>query len=372
MSYVPIKGGQKAIQESSNVLDFLRCSDIKGDPVSLSCIESQFSYLHSRVLSEGGLYDRDLASLAIKQSAGDPLEAAYYLRAYRSTRPRLGDTPVHDTSKMRLIRRISSAFKDIPGGQILGPSTDFSQRMFRFDLLDESPESFNKVVSEWLQGDSNEELPDSFPKVIEILREDGLLPPRVDTNNQPFDITREPIVFPVPRSAQLSIMSRAETGGILALGYSNMRGYGDVHPTIAELRVGYLPVEVPHPITGENIEIGEVLITECELVASHQVDPETGKVYLSSGYGVCFGHNETKAICMAILDRSLDNGRRFGVKNPSEDAEFVLQHIDGIDSMGFAVHYKMPHYVTFESDLDRARKTQDQMEKLEKKIDNEL
>jgi alpha-D-ribose 1-methylphosphonate 5-triphosphate synthase subunit PhnI len=156
-------------------------------------------------------------------------------------------------------------------------------------------------------------------------------------------------------------MARGETGGLLSLAYSNMRGYGDVHPTIAELRVGYLPVEVPHPVSGEPMEIGEVLMTECEVVASHRIDPDSGQAYLTTGYGACFGHNETKAICMAILDRALDNGRRFGVSNPSEDPEFVLMHVDGIDSMGFAIHYKMPHYVTFESDLDRARKTQEEL-----------
>ncbi|MDE5108484.1 MAG: carbon-phosphorus lyase complex subunit PhnI, partial [Trichodesmium sp. St17_bin3_1_1] len=51
-------------------------------------------------------------------------------------------------------------------------------------------------------------------------------------------------------------------------------------------------------------------------------------------------------------------------ENPSEDPEFVLLHIDGIESMGFASHYKMPHYVTFQSDLDRLRTTQKKGESL--------
>jgi alpha-D-ribose 1-methylphosphonate 5-triphosphate synthase subunit PhnI len=76
------------------------------------------------------------------------------------------------------------------------------------------------------------------------------------------------------------------------------------------------------------------------------------------GYGACFGHNESKAISMAILDRALQNGEQFGVRHPSEDSEFVLMHIDGVESMGFCVHYKMPHYVTFQSDLDRLRASQ--------------
>jgi len=364
MSYVPIKGGKEAIREAERLLSVLRCSDPKDSPLSSSTIENQLGALHSKVLSEGSLYDEALVSLAIKQSRGDSLEAAYYLRAYRSTRPRLGETPVLDTGNMRLIRRISSAFKNIPGGQMLGPTTDYIQRLFQYDLLDESPETFRNVVSTWLHDTDKldtAEIPDTFPKVVDLLREQGLLPPRLEKEITPFDITRQPLIHPLPRAAQLSIMARAETGGLLALAYSNMRGYGDVHPTIAELRVGYLPILAPHPVSGEHIEIGEILMTECEVVASHQIDPDSGKVYLSSGYGACFGHNETKAIAMAILDRSLDNGRRHGVTHPSEDPEFLLNHIDSIDSMGFTIHYKMPHYVTFESDLDRARATQKQM-----------
>ncbi len=77
-------------------------------------------------MSEGGLYHPQLAALAIKQMQGDTLEAGFALRAYRSTKPRLLETPPQDTGNMRLIRRISSAFKDIPGGQMLGPTHDYA------------------------------------------------------------------------------------------------------------------------------------------------------------------------------------------------------------------------------------------------------
>jgi alpha-D-ribose 1-methylphosphonate 5-triphosphate synthase subunit PhnI len=137
-----------------------------------------------------------------------------------------------------------------------------------------------------------------------------------------------------------------------------MRGYGDIHPTVAELRVGFAPVMLPHPITGRPMEIGEVEITECEVVAMYEAGEAGSKPTFSLGYGACFGHNEVKAISMAILDRSLQKGMRDGPANPSEDPEFVLLHVDGIDSMGFCTHYKMPHYVTFQSDMDRLRATQ--------------
>jgi len=376
MGYIAIKGGEQAIRGAEALLDHLRCAQgDQADPLALGTIEHQLRQLHSRVLSEGGLYHPRLASLAIKQSLGDTLEAAFALRAYRSTHPRLLDTPPQDTSRMRLIRRISSAFKDIPGGQMLGPTPDYALRLLRMELIDESPEAFRAVSRRWLKDLPPQLVPDSFPKVLEHLRAEGLLPPLREGGTPPFDITREPLVFPVSRSAALATMARAETGSLLALAYSNMRGYGDVHPTVAELRVGYLPVELPHPVSGEPVEIGEVLMTECEVVAMYEeADDDApmgadltagagraqrvdGRPTFTLGYGACFGHNEVKAISMAILDRALQRGMQHGPANPSEDPEFVLLHCDGVDSMGFASHYKMPHYVTFQSDMDRLRET---------------
>jgi alpha-D-ribose 1-methylphosphonate 5-triphosphate synthase subunit PhnI len=358
MGYVAIKGGENAIREAARVLEFLR-TRAGGAPVTVDGIRDQLHFLTGRVISEGGLYDPDLAALALKQSAGDTLEAAFYLRAFRSTRARLAVTDSHDGGGMRLIRRISSAFKEIPGGQMLGPTPDYLQRLFRFDRLGESGDAFRTISRDWLADLPDADLPDSFPKVVDALRAEGLLAPAPDHAEPAFDITREPLVFPVSRSAAMATMSRAETGSILAIAYSNMRGYGDIHPTIAELRVGYVPLMLPHPITGEPVEAGEVLVTECEVVAMYTAGADTERPVFSLGYGACFGHNEAKAISMAVLDRSLQKGMSGKPDNPSEDPEFVLLHIDGVDSMGFCTHYKMPHYVTFQSDMDRLRSTQD-------------
>jgi len=368
MGYVAIKGGDQAIEGTKEVFEYLRTRNSNNTlPLDSNIIENQLRLLHSRVISEGGVYHPRLASLAIKQSQGDTLEAAFALRAYRSTQPRLLETPVHDTSDMRITRRISSAFKDISGGQMLGATTDYHLRLMHMELLDESPEKFRKITRQWLDKTNIENIPDTFPKVLDSLRAEGLLPPveqKPDTQS-PFDITREPLIFPVSRSAALATMARAEQGSLLAIAYSNMRGYGDVHPTVAELRVGYMPVLLPHPITGELCEIGEVEITECEVVAMYEEqnnddnNSQNNEPTFTLGYGSCFGHNEVKAISMAILDRALQKGMKDGPSNPSEDPEFVLLHVDGIDSMGFCTHYKMPHYVTFQSDMDRLRATQD-------------
>lgn len=358
MSYAAIKGGDEAIAGAADLLEYLRAAQGEdGLPLDPATIEHQLRFLHSRVLSEGGLYHPQLAALALKQSLGDTLEAGFALRAYRSTRPRLAETPLLDSGAMRLVRRISAAFKEVPGGQMLGATPDYALRLMRFDLMDEGADAFRAIARRWLADLPEECLPDTFPKVLDSLREEGLLAPApAPSDEAPFDVTREPLTFPAPRSAALSTLARGETGGLLALAYSNMRGYGDVHPTVAELRVGYLPVLLPHPVSGEPVEAGEVLLTECEVVAMFRPEGD-GKPVFSLGYGACFGHNEVKAIAMAILDRALQNGADRGPAHPSEDSEFVLLHVDGVDSMGFASHYKMPHYVTFQSDMDRLRAT---------------
>lgn len=357
MAYVAIRGGEQAMQAAEQSLDYLRALSADQQlPLQLDVIEQQLRLLTSRVISEGGYYHPALAALAIKQSHGDTLEAALSLRSYRSTQSRLATTPVVATDRMRLIRRISSAFKDVPGGQCLGPTFDYTLRLLRMDLASESADVFRTFSARFMKSRQSEHLPDSFPKVLDSLREEGLLPPLSIQGQDAFDITRDPLVPPVSRPAALATMCRAETGSLLAMAYSNMRGYGDIHPTIAELRVGYVPVLYPHAVTGELIEAGEVLITECEVIAMYD-KPDANAPTFNLGYGVCFGHHEIKAICMAIVDRSLQKGMRDGPQHPSEDPEFVLMHIDGVDSMGFASHYKMPHYVTFQSDMDRLRVT---------------
>ncbi len=358
MGYVAIRGGERAIREAAEVLEALRARGADA-PLQVSQIEHQLRALHGRVLSEGGVYDTRLAALAIKQSGGDTFEAAFLLRAWRSTRPRLRAPVPISAGSMRLIRRISAAFKDVEGGQRLGPTPDYSVRLFRFELLDESPLALQELAARFLNIEPHDACGE-FPKVLDGLRQRGFLPERCGKRPEAFDITRESLAFPAPRSAVLATMARAETGSLLALAYSNMRGYGDVHPTVAELRVGYAPVFAPHPATGEPVEAGEILMTECEVVAMYE-SPDAGSVpTFTIGYGACFGHNEVKAISMAILDRALQNGAAQGPANPSEDAEFVLLHIDGIESMGFCTHYKMPHYVTFASDIDRLQATQEQ------------
>ena len=359
MGYIAVKGGREAIE---NAFNFFRYNQVKGEssPIEIAQIRDQLHLAIDRIVSEGSLYAPNLAALALKQSAGDTLEAAFMLRAYRTTQPRLGYSLPLKTDHMRVIRRISAAFKEIPGGQILGPTPDYTLRLLNFELAEEGSQAHKEYIANLFKDMPDlAPLPDTFPKVVEILRRDNLLIQRdtLDTDrSEIFDVTRESLTFPAPRSAALQSMAMSETGGLLALAYSNMRGYGVVHPTVGELRVGYLPVEVKNPYTEQTEFIGEIKVTEAEII-SHADGSSNGDLpKFTLGYGLCFGHNETKAISMAVLDRAMQAEEP---ETPSEDQEFVLMHTDGIESMGFCNHYKLPHYVTFQSALDRLRKAQE-------------
>src|ERR1039457_6086144 len=97
--YVAVKGGENAIEQSYDALARMRRGDTSLPELSVAQIREQMPLAVARVMSEGSLYDRDLAALAIKQAAGDLIEAIFLLRAYRTTLPRLLSTLPVDTAR---------------------------------------------------------------------------------------------------------------------------------------------------------------------------------------------------------------------------------------------------------------------------------
>src|SRR5260370_1246559 len=127
--YVAVKGGEKAIAAAHELLSAKRRGDPAVAEIELDQISEQLALAVARVMSEASLYDRELAALAIKQSRGDLIEAIFLARAYRTTLPRFGESLPLDTAKMTIERRISACFKDMPGGQVLGPTFDYTHRL---------------------------------------------------------------------------------------------------------------------------------------------------------------------------------------------------------------------------------------------------
>ncbi|THB76899.1 MAG: carbon-phosphorus lyase [Desulfobulbaceae bacterium] len=351
MGYVGVKGGKDAILNAEELVEYYRCRK-GGTPLKVSQIEDQMRLLIDKIISEGSLYSPRVSAIALKQTEGDPMEASYLVRAFRSTVPRTCFSIPVKSEEMFLIRRISSSFQNIPWGQVIGPSRDYAQRLIRFELEDETEFSVDPPKKH-----DESELDEPVEKVVDYLRKQGLMQnPQKDPEQKPYDITRQPITFPLDRSARLQRLTRGEDGAVLAFGYASLRGWGSVHPTIAEVRVGYLPVKILHPYWKTPVTVGKVMVTEVESICSFSktTDPTTGEesYMFTLGYGLVFGHNERKAIAMSILDRALCAEHP---TSPIEDQEFVLYHIDNMESQGFISHLKLPHYVSFQSALDRIR-----------------
>jgi alpha-D-ribose 1-methylphosphonate 5-triphosphate synthase subunit PhnI len=360
MAYVAVKGGREAIDASLRLLERSRIANgLAPRPEELG---SALSALVDQVMSEGSIYDETAAALALKQAMGSPEEAVFLLRAYRSTLPRKHYSLTVDTAAMRVERRISACFKDVPGGQILGASPDYGHRLLDFALLEEgSPEAGRKLEAMDAQDRANEPAASlgALRKVADYLRAEGLLQRPDDDDREPGDVTKKALEFPASRSERLQILSRGQTGAVTALGYASLRGYGILHPTVGELRVGMVQVAVPDRVgskeEADGYYVGEVRLTEVESLIPVSVPKPGGKADLrfEIGYGACFGQNETKAIAMSLLDQCLESGDR---RYPTHDEEFVLYHVDSVEATGFISHLKLPHYVTFQAKLDSVRK----------------
>lgn len=348
MGYVAVKAGEEIIERAEALFEKQRL-DGEEAALSLEQLDGQLERLTAQTMSESGLYAPRLAALAVKQAQGDTVEAAFLLRAYRSTLERWDETVTAAPSELFTTRRVSPAYKDVPGGQILGPTKDYTQRLLDFALTETDRD--DGPVDPTADWDVEEHPPETLTSVMSVLREEGLVhDPDGDHEGEPADTTRKSVTHPVDRDAVLQELARGETGAITALGYSALRGYGQVHPTLAEVRIGKLPVTIEHPYTDEAVTVTEIEVSESEAVVpvyAKRDDPQ-----FAFGYGLTFGRNERKAIAMTILDASMQLESE---DEPAEDPEFVLDVVDGMDSFGFIEHLKLPHYVTFQSILDRIR-----------------
>ncbi len=346
--YVAVKGGEAAIENAHRLLAEARRGDLAVPELSVAQIREQMSLAVDRVMTEGSLYDPDLAALALKQARGDQVEAIFLLRAYRTTLPRLAVSRPIETTQMQVSRRISSTFKDLPGGQLLGPTFDYTHRLLDFALTAEQPAK---------AADGRGALPETMPKVVDLLNAEGLIEQELpDTDDAAVgDLTREPLMFPADRALRLQNLARGDEGYLLALGYSTQRGYAKSHPFVGEIRSGDVAVTLDIPELGFEVEIGEITVTECQMINQFR-GSRTEPPKFTRGYGLSFGFAERKAMAMALVDRAL-RAEELGedITAPAQDQEFVLSHADNVEASGFVQHLKLPHHVDFQSELTLIR-----------------
>ncbi len=351
--YVAVKGGERAIDNAHAWLAEERRGDTAIPELSIAQIRSQLKLSVDRVMAEGSLFDPDLAALAIKQARGDLIEAIFLIRAYRTTLPRFGATIPVETANMAVIRRISATFRDVPGGQVLGPTFDYTHRLLDFALAAEGADIAPTATA-------SPEGMDQVPHVMGFLNREGLIEEAGAGEETPPDLTRAPLELPANRALRLQALARGDEGFLLSLAYSTQRGYGNTHAFVGELRIGQVAIGAEIPELGFSVVIGEIELSECETVnqfgGSKSEPPQ-----FTRGYGLVFGQSERKALSMSLVDRALrwkELGESYNPA-PARDEEFVLSHCDNIQATGFLEHIKLPHYVDFQSELELIRRLRD-------------
>lgn len=347
--YVAVKGGEAAIANAHRLLADRRRGDRSVPALRLDQIVEQLALGVDRVMSEGSLYDRELAALAVVQARGDMIEAIFLVRAYRTTLPRFGYTNPVDTGAMQVERRISATYKDLPGGQVLGPTFDYTHR-----LLD--PELAAGAEVETPAQRPVE--PEAMPRVSAILAHEGLIEAdgEMPLDHVPGDITREPLQFPMARDIRLQALSRGDEGFLLALGYSTQRGYARNHPFVGEIRIGEVELELDVPELPFAVPLGSIRVTECQMVNQFKGSAKAPPQF-TRGYGLVFGQSERKAMAMALCDRALRAGELGeDIVAAAQDEEFVISHSDNVQGTGFVEHLKLPHYVDFQAELGLVRR----------------
>jgi alpha-D-ribose 1-methylphosphonate 5-triphosphate synthase subunit PhnI len=347
--YVAVKGGEKAIGNAHDLLAHERRGDPGVPELGVDQIREQLTLAVARVMAEGSLYDPDLAALAVKQARGDLIEAIFLVRAFRTTLPRFGHSEPLATDAMTIRRRISATYKDLPGGQVLGPTFDYTHRLIDFDLAEgtPAPEPAREAGA----------APVDAPHVTSLLDGEGLIEanPPAPEDAPVGDLTREPLSFPADRDLRLQNLARGDEGFLLSLAYSTQRGFGRTHPFVGEIRHGDVEVEFVPPELGFAVPLGRIAVTECEMVTQF-TGSAAAPPQFTRGYGLVFGQSERKAMSMALVDRSLRAGE-LGEDRvaPAQDEEFVLSHSDNVQATGFVEHLKLPHYVDFQAELGLVR-----------------
>ena len=254
---------------------------------------------------------------------------------------------------MDVRRRVSAIFKDLPGGQVLGPTFDDTHRLLD-QMLAGGPTSPNRRVRSAMGG--------AMQPVTDLLARDGahrrLRGGRTRRGSGRFD-ARAALVS-AERDVRLQNLARGDEGFLLALGYSTQRGFGRTHPFAGEIRCGEVEVEFFAEEVGFAVPLGSIALTECQMVNQFKGSASEAPRF-TRGYGLAFGQSERKAMSMALVDRAL-RARELGeeVGAPAQDEEFVLSHSDNVQATGFVEHLKLPHYVDFQSELGLVRRMREE------------
>ncbi|MFN3002589.1 carbon-phosphorus lyase complex subunit PhnI [Mycolicibacterium wolinskyi] len=299
------------------------------------------SVLAEQVCAEAGLWEPAVALRALNQSRGDTAHAVSMLRVWAATQPH-ADSGTVDTADVALVRRVSSAYPQVPGGQWLGFAPDLLPRQLSWS--ESVPVTPDSPEAEPCAGDAPDRR--STPRVRDLIGGVTMVTPAEDGHSP--DPAASVLVPPYTRAALLSMLSRGETGALVAMAAIVLGRRQEA--VLVELTVGAAGIRMPHPRTGIGCLVAEVPITEVEVVLDADVDGRPG---LAMGWGATLGTVERRAISLALLDAVMQADKELR-EQLTLDEQTVLAATDGSATAGFVEHLRLPHYAGFTAYLSQA------------------
>lgn len=303
-----------------------RASLPTGDGLNITLLEEQ-------VCAEAGLWETAVARRALGQSRGDTAHAVSMLRVWAATQPHVPALPV-DAGEVVVLRRLSSAYPQISGGQWLGLAPDLVSRQLHWSdpPAEETPEPVAERTAE---------VPThaGTPRVRDLIEAARMVAEPAEGDGD--DPARTVLTPPLSRVNRMAMLARGETGALVALAALILGRRQEA--VMVELRVAVAAVRTPHPRTGRPCLIAEVPITEVEVVVDADVDGRPG---LATGWGATLGTVERRAISLALLDAAMRADGELDEVLPL-DEQTVVAAADGPATAGFVEHVRLPHYATF-------------------------
>lgn len=294
------------------------------------------SALEEQVCAEAGLWELAAARRALDQSRGDASHAVSMLRVWAATQPHVQALPVRPDD-VAIVRRLSSAYPRIPGGQWLGMAPELRSR--QLDWTDERPTVDTSARTPTVAQAADAPSRAGTPRVRDLIDDAVVLAGAADGDGD--DPARTVMTPPFTRANRLALLARGETGALVALAALILGRRQEA--VMVELTVGSAVIRVPHPRSGAPCAVAEIPITEVEVVLDADAD---GRPALVTGWGATLGTVERRAISLALLDAAMqaDGDLREPV---TLDDQTVIAATDGPATNGFVEHLRLPHYASF-------------------------
>lgn len=311
--------------------------------------------LGEQVCSEAGIWAPEAAARAIAQAQGDIPIAVSLLKVWAAALPHAESLPVR-SDDIRIVRRISSAYADVPGGQWLGFAPELASRTLEWE--DSEPQSGVEETAEPAAPHEVETVSDAtdapsrsaVPRARTLLDDVPLV--EVPEDGDGADPAAGVVTAPHDRATRIGLLAGGETGALVSFAALILGRRREA--VLAEMTVTENTVRVPHPRTGKACAVTTVPIVEAEAVLDADVDQRPG---FAIGWGATMGTLERRAIAMALLDATMQADGELA--EPLElNEQTLLGAVEGAATNGFVEHLRLPHHASFASYLEQAKNSQ--------------